>query len=165
MRLMNFPNFLIAMAPNFLMVFLLALLLNYPYPQQMTEADFADMDPRYENCTILSEQIKDEMHYYLVQTHSAQMDLIPSKQHSAFPSRWKIYKRQITPIEDIRKDITLELRVGMQTNTVSLSNGQIQIQHTGLLHHANADHGIYAVIAGLLSIVELFILDKIFGHT
>ena len=125
MRLMNFPNFLIALFPNFLVVFFLALMLNYSYPIQMTEADFANMDPRYENCRILSDVIENEMHCYLVQTESGQIDLIPSKQHSAFLSRWKIYQNQITSIPDITQDTVLELRLGLQTNTVTLSAGQM----------------------------------------
>lgn len=164
MRLMNFPNFLIALFPNFVVVFLLALMLNFTYPQQMTAADFAEVDSRYKNCQILAEETKDEMHYYLLLTESGETDLVPSKQHSAFPSRWKIYKNQIMSIEDLTKETVLEPQIGIQSNSVTVSNGQIQIQHTGMFHHAQADHTIYMIIAGILALAELFVLDKLFGR-
>lgn len=121
MRLMNFPNFLIALFPNFLVVFFLALMLNFPYPAQLTEADFADLDSRYENCQILSDEKEEEMHGYLVQTQTGEVHLILSKQHSVFPSRWKIYKSKILSIPDITQDSAHERKPGMQTVTATLS--------------------------------------------
>lgn len=155
-------RFAIAIAVNFILVFLAAMLL-HPYPAQMDEAFFARMDDRYEDCTVLSSLSEQEMTYYLVRTRSGQTDLIPAKVNSFLSSRWRICKRAIVTVEDPNAEQTLTPMIGMQRNEVVLSGGQIQSVRSGLLIQSQADSIFYFAIAFVLAGAELFLFDKLRG--
>ena len=160
----NPGRFAIAIALNFILVFLAALLLFYRYPAQLDGDALAYFDSRYENCAILSAAADDEMIYYLVQTQSGETDLIPVKLHVLFLSKAKICKGQITVIEDPNADVTLTPTIDFQSNTVTLSSGQIQNVRSAILMQKNADLTAYLLVSIVLSLLELFLLDKIRGN-
>lgn len=155
-------RFAIAIAVNFILVFLAAMLL-HPYPAQMDEAFFAKVDGRYEGCTVLSSLSEQEMTYYLVRTDTGETDLIPAKVNSFLSSRWRLCKRAIVTLSDPEAEQTVTPMIGMQRNEVRIANGQIQSVRAGLLIQSQADSIFYFAIAFALAGAELFLFDKITG--
>lgn len=148
----------------FLLILLLSLLLVYTQPPQLTAPDFAQMDSQYQNCTILSQMQQDEIHCYLVSTQSGEVHLIPTRQHAVLPSRWKICKNSILSIADSDAEQTVSLKINFQTNTVTLSGGQIQNVTPAMLLHTQADMTVYIIFSGLIAYLTLYIADKLRGY-
>ena len=155
-------RFALAIAVNFILVFLAAMLL-HPYPARMDEAFFAKVDDRYEGCTVLSSLSEQEMTYYLVRTRSGETDLIPAKVNSFLSSRWRLCRRAIVTLEDPEAEQTLTPLIGMQRNEVQIANSRIQKVRAGLLIQSQADSIFYFALAFVLAGAELFLFDKITG--
>lgn len=156
-------RFAVVTVVNFILVFLAAMLF-YPHSAPMDEAVFAAMDDRYDGCTIVSSVAEQEMTYYLVRTRDGETDLIPTKVNSFVSTKWKICKSDILTVEDPEAEQTLTPTIGMQSNTVVLSGGQIQSVRSGLLIQIQADSIFYLAIAIVLAATELWLFDKLTGQ-
>ena len=163
-------------AANLILVILLEILLIYPLSKPLTEANFANMDSRFENCTIITEDETNGLAAYLVEAADGQQYIIPTRQHSIAYNRCRVYNKRIQPIPEGDGSHTVTVRIGLRNIPVTVIREQWQvsqdeyttIETLSIDSYVSSSYKststLYMIISAVLEFIELAIWQLLKGH-
>lgn len=152
---------------NIVLVVALEVLIFYRTPLPPTEDLLSKLDTRYEDCQVMAEVNADSnrgVHFYRVKTSDGQTDLIPLKQHSFFPSRTRLYPGKIIKNLDLEADSSTQVLFGAEIYTVFVSDGIVRAMFSAGGSFQQTALVKYMTLGLVLTLVELFILEKLRGE-
>lgn len=163
---------------NLLLIVALEVLLLYRTPLPLTEDLLAARDPAYANSAIQNSTECATIVWYLAETQTEEIHLIPVRKHILFQNRGKLLTDQITviPADTTHVEITTRAGIGGATVMVGsevepwgdeVSDYPLQMR-SKYSRNATGSAGGYAaggylLLAALLSILESLLWNKIKG--
>lgn len=155
----------IGAALNLILIIALEVLLLFPCSLPVSTQDLAKSDTRYESCTILSETgTRFHAVFYLVATQSGEIELVPVLRHYIFLNRGKVCTGKAVEILDTEAGENHSFRLGLRSYTVTVSGGTLEVVGGTSPFNSSTVAGGYLLLGFLLTVMELFILDKIKGN-
>ena len=147
---------------NLLLVIALEVLLVYRYPVPLTTAELAQVDPNFENYTVVPDDPINGAQFLRVRRSDGRQYIVPTRTHPIFFNRARVYHKEIKEVDD--RTGTQAFRLGLRVYQVTAhpdyllvqSNGNVSTQQTALTY--------YLCLSGLLTLAELWILEKIRGE-
>lgn len=161
---------------NMILVVALEVLLLYRTPLPMTVDTLASEDPSYAGSTLPNSTECATIRWYLAQTQTGEIHLVPVRKHILFQGRGKLLDDQITVIPTDTAHIEVSTRAGIGGATVmigsevepwgdEISDYPLQMR-SKYSRNATGSAGGYAaggyfLLAALLSILESLLWNKL----
>lgn len=141
---------------NVALIIALEVLLLYRFPSPLDEAALAQANPDYIGCRVLSQDSRNSLHFYVVQTANGETELLPAKQHGLFYGRARLLDSKAVALSGLAEE-TVHVRIGIHTATVHVLNGSTlqRIEYTSSIRETTT---FYMVLGAILEGLELALL-------
>lgn len=147
---------------NLVLVIALEILLVYKYPAQLDSSHLAQVDPNFENCTVLLDDSSSRERFLLAQRTDGRKYIVPYRTHPFFYNRCRVYDKEIKEVND--QVNTTAYRLGMRLYHVTAHPDYLQVSAAGGHTGQQTILLYYLCLSGVLTLVELGILEKIKGE-
>ncbi len=139
---------------NIALVVLVEIAFLYTQPRVMTPEILAEVDPVYENCTVIQRSSSGSLVCYLVKTQEGDTYLLASRQHGFFRDRYRLLTSQTTLIPE-EESTTVTVRMGLLPVRISVENGFFAAPVTASSNHMRELTTRYLVWGALLEFLEM----------
>lgn len=147
---------------NLILVVALEVLLVYRFPAPPESVHLAQVDPTFEGCTVVMTDTTNREQFLLAKRTDGRTFLVPSKTHPFFINRCRIYEKEIKEADD--RVGTQAFRLGIRIYQVTAYPDHLLVQPPGIHMGQQSLLAYYLGLSGLLTLIELGILEKLRGE-
>lgn len=107
---------------NIALVMIFELFVFYKYPVPITEEILAAKNPAYESAVFLKSDDGGSYLWYLTETESGELHLVPTRRHALFFNRCRIYDQDAVLIPADVDQMEVKIQKGLSASTMVIGN-------------------------------------------